>query len=289
MWLIFAIVSAFANSTRNLASKVNIQNSNEYLTIWSTVFFALIFSIPFVLYNGFVITNPSFWIFLILRIILDSIALITFMRALKLQSISFVIPIIALQPVLAAIAAYFISDQSISALGIMGMMVIVVSTLITFCLEIDFKNLKNNKNVFYPAVLILITIIFWSILDSLHKESIDRSSPYTYFFISNVLFTLVFSVVLIITKTKISPLKESKNLRINMTLGILLGIEFLSQLLALSSGKVAYISAIKSLSIVISPILSWIFLGEKHPPIKLVIKFISIIFSVIGITILILT
>ncbi len=288
MWIFFSILAVFGLTSRNLLTKVGLGKVNEYIVIFFTVFGAFFVGVVLVLINGLVISDSSFWRIFLIRVFLDTVAAITLFKALKSRAVSYVVPLTAITPIFTILSGYFINGDSISSFGFLAILIIVLGCILVVVSEIDMKKGKRGlKELVLPTLLIMITTISWGILDAVHKEGIEVSSPYTYFFLGNLAYVIIFFFFsFIFARKDFKVLKDKKLLSINLSLGFLLAIEFLSQLFALQDGIAAYVSAMKSLNIIFTTILAFLFLKEGKSGNRFM-KLVGVLVSFLGVLILI--
>ncbi len=283
MWILFASIAALSAGTKNILSKVSVSKLNEYVTMMAIPLFSLLVSTPLVLITGFVVSDPTFWKIMALRVFIDVIAYIAFIKALKLKTVSYVIPLISFNPVLTSITAFFINGQRLSFTGLLGIMIICSGNLLLFANEIDFKNVKNNGQLVKATLLILVTIVGWAIVDPIHKVGIGLSSPFTYQFVGSICFAVIFSTIAFVkARGEIKKLFRKEHLFPTGSIGILQGIEFGTQLMALTTGLTAYVSAIKSLHIGVSSLLAFKYLKEEVS----LMKILAIVLGIVGVVVL---
>ncbi len=283
MWILLAIISSIAGGSRNVLSKVGINRLNEYATMWAGVFFSFFITAALVILNGLHIYDPDFWKFVAVRVVIDSLAFITFFKALKSESVSFVIPLLSLVPVFSSITSFFINGQTIGAVGFLGIIIVCSGNLLLFSSQMKLEG-AVKKDLLKATLLTMITVLGWALVDPIHKEAIDRSTPFTYTFVSQLFFVPFFSLLAFLKGRKDIPkIFTKKNILPFMSLGLLLNIEFYAQLFSLQTGGLtAFVSAIKSTNVGISSILALIFLKEKVS----LMKALAIGVSIIGVTIL---
>lgn len=288
MWIFFSIFAVLGLTSRNLLTKVGLGKVNEYILLFFTVFGALLVGVVLVLINGIEISDSSFWRIFLIRVFLDTVAAITLFKALKSKAVSYVVPLTAITPIFTIISGYFINGDSISSTGLLGISIIVLGSIFVVVSEIDKKKGKRGlEELVLPTLLIMVTTISWGILDAVHKEGIEVSSPYTYFFLGNLAYVIIFFFLsFLFARKDFEVLKDKKLLSINLSLGFLLSIEFLSQLFALQDGIAAYVSAIKSLNIVFTTILAFLFLKEGKSGNRFM-KLIGVAISFLGALLLI--
>ena len=286
MWLVYSILATAASTTRSLLSKKVVSDVNEYAGLWTFILFGFLVSTTYLFLRGFIISDSNFWYVIALRLVIDSLAVIAYFKALKIEEVSFISPLLALSPILIAIFSYFINDQIPTQEALWGMVLIVIGAIILMLGKVDFHNIKANRQLFRSATYIGITLILWSLASAIHKVGINASSPATYFFVSYLGFVIIFTLL----AAKICPQDMKKALspkyrKTNIANGLALGLDQTFTLTAIGLGVVAYVEAIKSSSLMFTTLLAFIFLKEKVTRMKIfsiVIIFAGLLCIVLG-------
>ncbi len=288
MWILLSVLSTISLSSKNLLSKFGAGKTNEYVNMWAMAFFTLPVAGIALLFSDFEISDNKFWLLIGLRIILESIALVAFFRALKFKSASFVISIMSLQPALTIITTFFISDQKVPLLGIGAILVIVAANFMLFQSEKKLTNKEDMPNLIKATLLIFTTTLLFSVLDPLHGEIIEVSNQFTYFFVSELCFTVVYSILVgaRFRKEFKQTFSNKKNGLLIAGIGVSFGFELLTLFGAItSSDYVSYVSAIRSANIALTAILAFFLFKEKLSRLKL----FSIALMTLGVLILVLS
>lgn len=264
MWIILSFLYSLSVSGQTIVSKKIILNQSKLMGMWSWVFFASIIAGVYTLFSGFVITDSSFWNLLIIRIILDTVGIWTVYTALSKAEVSTVVALQALFPIFTLGTAFFFNNQVPAASAVLGTFMIGGAAYLT--IRADQKNIKvNNKDLNTAMVLMLVTVIQWSIVENVHFKAIQVSNPATYFFLSYLGFATIYTVWVFV-KEKEHFLNTFTNKRLffgNFSNGALGGIARIFALNALRTGLIGYVAAIKTTNILITTFLSGIFLKEK--------------------------
>lgn len=265
MWFLLSTISALSSSFRVPVQKRVINLQDEYIAMWSPVVFALPIAFVVFLLEGFVVSAGIFWGILFVRILLDTVASLAEVKAYKYGSISYVIPLMALHPVLTIFTGIIINKQVPSNEAVFGILLITIAVFWLFVNERSLnKALPDAQSLFRPTAYLLFTILLWSFLDPLHKEAIDRASSATYFFLSYLGFGIVFTIIVALkSRTQIRKVFRKENFGPNVFLGVSLAVSRIAFLTALSTGYTAYVIAIINSSIVFAAILGIVFFKES--------------------------
>ena len=238
MWIIYAVSSSiFSGLTSVLASyssKLNKSDSILLTTIRTLVILLLSFVVT--IFCGCISDikelNMKTIIFLILSGISTTLLWIFYFKALDAGDVSKVTPI----------------DKTS-----------IVITLILSSIFLKEKS-TNNKWIIYA----ILTAIFTSTTTIISKVGLNNINSYLATFIRTIVVFIILIIIIFITK-KYKDIKEldSKGLRIVIYSGITNTLSWLFYFKALQNGEASVVFTIEKLSIVVTILLSVIFLKEK--------------------------
>src|SRR3989338_4529525 len=151
VWLLFAFLTAFFESLKDVFSKKSLENCDEYVVAWSLRFFALLFLIPLL----FFIEIPSwqslglqFWVALFIAGFLNVIATILYMRAIKSSDLSITVPMVTFTPLFLLITSPLIVGEFPNSMGLIGVLLIVVGSYML--------NIKQRHQGYFAPFKVLI-------------------------------------------------------------------------------------------------------------------------------------
>ena len=187
MWFALSLLAGFSLAVRNLLSKLSAEKLPELVSMW----FLFLFSLPVVVwalfFQPFVVVSNQFWILIGFRVLLEFSALFTFYKALKLEGISVVISLLALQPLLVIGTTFFINQQTSSALGLLATALVSVGIFLMYRSEAK----QGESPEFIKATfLILLTVISYALLEPIHAKAISLSNVSSYLVASQLVVTL---------------------------------------------------------------------------------------------------
>lgn len=244
--------------------------TDEYVTSWSFRMVSALVLVPTaILFSKTAVPFATmFWVSLVINAFAVAIITVIRTRAYRLSDVSIVSPLFALTPVVVAIPAWILLDQSPSAAGLIGMLLIVVGTYLlqsdpsdTALLEPLYR-LGSDRGVQY-AVLSLLII---AVIPSLDTIGIRASSPLFWTASkSSATAVLLFPILWYIR----SGMAETAN-QIHGSLGTLILLGISTSVIALIQANaylfidVAYVQAIKQVSIVITVLYGTTKLNEPN-------------------------
>lgn len=267
IWVYFALLSAFSLASSDALTKRALNDhSDEYLIAW----LRLVFSLPLLLFSFFFIPIPDltveFYIFFIIALPLEITSIILYIKALKLSPLSVTLPFLSLTPLFLIIISYVIVGESVSIKGAIGIFLIVMGSYMLHIREFKkgifepFIAIKREKGSIYMIIVALI----YAITSSLGKKAIELSSP--------IFFASSFFTAVTIVLTPLALVRENFKIslpKINLIKAIILpsllySIMIISHVMALSLTKVAYMIAVKRLSLLIGVLFGYFMFKESN-------------------------
>ncbi len=265
MWFLYSLLFALTTGMQNAYFKKKSIRINPILMAWSVLVVSSILFSPLLLF-GIPHLDQAFWISVLGRLILDSLAFTLFIKAIHLSPLSLTTPMLSLQLVLMIATQFFINHLFPTPLGIVGIIVIVVGV---YFLHFDhdtkhilspFKAIAKEKGV----MLIIIVAVLWSIVGALQKLAIDNSTPYFYTSFFQILWAICFTPVAYLADRKGFKKLLSFNMGIKVfPAGAFDAAQVFFQFLAYSLTLPVYVNAVGNSNIIFSSIFGWLFFKEK--------------------------
>lgn len=282
---IYAILSALFESLKDVSSKVGLRDMDEYLLAWAFGFFALPFLIvPFIFLKIPSIGN-QYWIAFIADGVLNVMATILQMRALKSSDISITVPLLAFTPLFLLITSPLILGQYPTILGIIGVILIVIGSYI---LNIKRKFLTTHKrNTDYLAPfkamvtehgpkLMLMAAFLLSITSNIDRIGVINSSP-LFWALSIHTFTSVTLAPIILHELEGHLKLTRMDIKILFAVGLFSALAIVTQFIAITTILVPYVIAIKRTSVIMSVLFGYLIFKEKNIEERLIGAFIMIL------------
>jgi drug/metabolite transporter (DMT)-like permease len=267
-WLTLGLLSAMTISMVDILSKHVLKDTSFIIVGWGR----LLFSAPFLIIASLFFLkipniDPRFWIIISILIPLEIIALLLYMKGLKLSPISLTIPFLSLTPIFLIITSFIMLNEFPSKSGILGILLISIGSYILNIHRVrieDFllpiKAIIKEKG---PIFMIAVSFIY-SITSNLGKKAIIYSSPeFMGIFYLPILLLSFTPILPFVTEIKEFRCIKSK-IVIFLFIGFLYSIMILAHCLGISRIEVAYFIAIKRTSILFSVMLGEIFFKEGH-------------------------
>ena len=293
--ILLALCVAFLRSLSELAAKVftdvkKTGSLDEYsLTLWARIL-SVIILLPLFFFIELPTFSYSFILVITLASIINAIANITAIKAVKHGDLSLVSPLTAMSIPFLLISGYLILWEQANLAGILWVAVIFFGTYFLNISELKNWNILSPLTAIYHNIwarYMFFTAILWSISSPLDKLWVLEVWVLSWMLYTNILVSIFLFLYIIVFKRdiKLSHICKKKHIKKISAITILWGITIFLQMLALAYTLVVYVIALKRASGMFSVVLWAIFYKEKN----ILVKFISamIIFAwVLIITIL---
>lgn len=265
IWIIFALIAAFTLATSDALTKKALSLHNEYLIAWLRLLLAL----PLLLISMLFVPIPDldryFYIAFLTALPLEVAAIIFYIKALKASPLSLTLPFLSLTPVFLIVIPYIILGEAVSLSGVFGILLIAVGSYMLNLKEIrkgvfePFVAIKKEKGSIY---MIIVALLF-SFTASLGKMAIEHSSPVffgaTFFFAVTVVFT---PIAIYKGRNEVRLIFRNGAIKSSIFPGIFYAAMILSQMIAMSMTKVAYMISVKRLSLLIGVLYGYFLFKE---------------------------
>lgn len=209
--------------------------------------------------------KPQFWLALAVNAPLLVLANYNYVKALELSEMSLSVPLLAFTPIgIMPIAAIWLNEKP-TGMGLLGVVLIVVGSFLLNVKKGPTLAIIKDKGAPY----MLITAFIWSITSVMDKVGIKGCLAESAFYQAitwSVTKTIAVSLTLIILLSIKKRFSLSSLLRPKLYLtfaGFFYGIEQITQMWAVSVWDVAYVNAVKRVSIILSTIVGVLKFREK--------------------------
>jgi len=262
-YLIFAFLTAFFQSLKDLFGKLGLGYLNEYVVSWAVMAFALPYLIPLLFFIEIPEVNRSFYLALVTGGLLNAFSIILYMRAIKVSDLSVTIPMITFTPVFLLVTSPVIIGEFPSIMGVVGVFLVVFGSYVLNISKLrlgflaPFRALLDKPG---PRLMFFVSFI-WSFTSAIDKIGVQNSSP-IFWSIAMISFVavLLFPFMLIYNKHTFGQIK--KQYKPLILIGLFNALAFIAQMIAISAVLVAYVISIKRSSAVLSVFWGYLFLGE---------------------------
>jgi len=288
MWIFWALSSAILVASRRPFEKRIINNLHHF----NYSFLIQCISLPVLITATIIygqLLNPlklgfSFWLpTAIVAVGFYPLNAYLFKNAMKNGELSKVLPLQSLWPVFSLLLAWLTLGEAPTTVAAVG---IIITVLGIYALGLKGKKLHHPLRPFKEdgsSRAMLASVLLVALVSILDKVAIQASNALFYSLVSTIGAVFTLFVAMLVTKktitVKLKPLIPQLSI-----IGILQGSSYATYLLAIASGPIAYVSALRSTNILIGSILGIILFKEKLTKPK-VLSFFFIILGAILLTV----
>ena len=281
MYIIYALLASVFSGLTSVFAKTGIKNTDSILatflrTIVISLFLLLIIIFKENINNIFLIDKKTL-LFLTLSGISNTLLWICYFKALDLGTVSKVTPVDKTSIVLTLILSSLFLNEKITTIKIISIVLILLGTFLT--IKKESKDSKENRWILYA----ILTAVFTSTTTVLSKIGIENTNTTLITFLRTIVVLIILTTITLFKKKYkyIKDIKSRSWLFIILS-GLSTSLSWLFYFKALALGEASIVFPIEKLSLVVSILISIIFLKEKVSKKQI----IGIIIIVIGTSLL---
>ena len=261
-WFVLALISSIALSLREFAVKNAGENLSAAFMSWGLNFFMflIILSLNIIFMNYHTITISFVWV-LIIAAVLDSLATVLYLWAIKEGDLSKIIPMLCFIPVIQLFVTPVLVHEKLSLIGISGVLVVVFGSYILNMETWDgflspIKSISKDKS----SMMMLAVACIWGVSSSFHKIGVKQTDA-LFWGASEIgliaLFLFPFAIWSGKDDFSFPKLKQTLWPAIFSTMTVL------SYYTAIGLGPVAYVSSVRRLGVLFSMLIGIMIFKEK--------------------------
>jgi drug/metabolite transporter (DMT)-like permease len=262
-WLPVALLTALSLSTADALSKRALRKTDDLVVAWVREGYALPFLFAAFLWVPVPSLDSTFWLTVVSMLPLEIIALMLYIRAIRLSPLSLTVPFLALSPVFIVFFAFVLLGERPSSTGLAGIFLIAAGayTLNSGAYRHGLLGPVRAAASEPGAVLMVIVALIYSVTSTLGKVAIQHSSPLFFGFFYPFILTVILTVM---------AAKRGKLTLVGSRPWAFLAIGFFTALMiichytALSLTNVAYMIAVKRTSLIWSVLYGRLLFGETN-------------------------
>ncbi|MCG3120244.1 MAG: hypothetical protein ALAOOOJD_02871 [bacterium] len=252
-WIVFALLTAFCESFKDVFSKKGLARLDEYVIAWALRFFALPFLLPLLFFIKMPPLGPGFWLALVVGAGLNAVCTILYMKAIKQSALSLTVPLVALTPMFLLLTSPLMIGEFPDWSGVFGIVLIVMGSYVL--------NLNASAPGYFAPFrallkepgpkLMLLTAFLWSLTANFDKIGIQNSSPLFWSLAAPAGMALVLMPVMLY-KSPRALQQIPVILNKLVPIGFFAALTVIFQMLAVSLTLVSHVIAIKRTSTILS-------------------------------------
>ena len=261
---LLAFGTAVSEALKDITSKYNLHHIDEYTAAFSMHLVQTLLLLPLILYSGLESMSSRFLWALLISSLLQLGVILLYFKAIKRSELSVTVPLITLTPLFMLLTSPIIIGEFPSALGVVGIILIVAGTYISNISE-------DPKKIFAPFVSLvrnqgsrymLLVAFIWSITANLDKIGVEETSPIYWAFSKDFLILLYLIPILAIKSKK--PLLQINNRKWPLLMvGFFKSTSVVTQMFAIQFILVPYVISIKRASSVFIILFAFLYMNER--------------------------
>ena len=264
MWVLYALSSAVSLATADAFSKKSLEAADESVVAW----IRFLFAVPFLIGLLFFITIPAldavFWKTILALLPIELLAVVLYVRAIKVSPLSLTIPFLSFTPVFLIVTSNLMLGETVDRTGAAGIGLIVLGAYLLHghvrgqdWLS-PFKAIRKEQG----SWLMILVAFLYSITSNLGKVAILHSSPVAFGVIYYLILTVAFAPVVWWRSRPHLPQLKTHRL-IFLAIGFFEACMIIFHALAIVQTQVAYMIAVKRTSLLFSVAYGHFFFRES--------------------------
>ncbi|MHC4138893.1 MAG: EamA family transporter [Planctomycetota bacterium] len=265
-WFVFAFVCALSLATADALSKKALDdNVDPSIVACVRTGYTLPFMVIIIPFIDIPKLDGVFYMATFTAIPLDIVALLLYMKAIKVSPLSLTLPFLSLTPVFLIGTSYIILGERPDQSGFIGIILVVIGAYLLNVHTISrglfepFKAIAREQG----SVLMIIVAFVFSIGACIGKIAVQHSDPYFFSVVYSFLLSFFFYLVISL-RTKHFYSKVFSRPALFLLIGILIAIMIITHLKAISLIEVSYMVSVKRLSILFGVIYGVMFFKETN-------------------------
>jgi len=261
-WVLFALTTAFALSTADALSKRALRHTDDLVMVWVREGYAPPFLALAFLFVPVPKLDAVFWFTVAGLVPLEIIALILYIKAIRLSPLSLTVPFLAMSPVFIIFIAFAFLGELPDRSGVIGILLITAGAYMLNASASTQGILGPIRAILKEpgSILMLVVAVIYSVTSTLGKVAVQHSSPIFFGFFYPFTLTVVLTIFLG-AKGKLGHVFSKPATFI--PIGLCTAAMIISHFIAISMTQVAYMIAVKRTSLVFSVIYGWLLFKEE--------------------------
>ena len=262
MYIIYALLASVFSGLTSVFAKTGIKNIDSLLATFLRTIVISLFLFLIVIWkenlNEIFLLDKKTILFLILSGISNTLLWICYFKALDLGTVSKVTPVDKTSIVLTLILSSLFLNEKITTIKIISIVLILSGTFLT--IKKESKGSKDNKWIIYA----ILTAVFTSTTTVLSKIGIESTNTTLITFLRTIVVLIILTTITLFKK-KYKSIKdiEKRSWLFIILSGLSTSLSWLFYFKALALGEASIVFPIEKLSLVVSILISIIFLKEK--------------------------
>ncbi|OAG27182.1 DMT family transporter [Thermodesulfatator autotrophicus] len=264
-WLILALNTALFTAFGDAFSKYFLRPFGTPSMVLARILGPTIIFLPLLFLYDWPTLSTDFWKTIAILYPLETVAIICYMEAIRISPLSLTVPYLAFTPAFIIVTGYLILGEKLTFTGIAGIFFIIAGS---YCLNLS----SIHKGISYPfkamlkekgSILMLLVAFIYAVTSVLLKVGIKQSETFFFALFYYTFLGLFVSAVIFGWQGKKpwQPFIEAP--KGAMLVSLAQAVAVFSHIWAVSLAPVAYMIAIKRLSVLFGVIIGGLIFKEQ--------------------------
>lgn len=249
IWFFLAVFCAFSLATADALTKYHFSNYDPY----EMALARLVYTVPWLLcalaFIPWKMPLPGFWLWTGIGVPLEVLAIIMYVKALKVSPLSLTLPFISFTPAFVIISGFIVLGEKISLTGSIGILIIVAGSYV-----MNISSAKTGLAALFKAIaresgsrLMAAVSFIYAITGVTGKKAMEYSDP--------LFFGIVYFLMITVALACVVPFLKKDKIRVfrakrfaGLMTGLFSALMIISHMAAISRVEAAYMISIKRTS-----------------------------------------
>jgi len=261
---VLALLVAFFVAGRDALSKITLKDTDEYVVCWATALFTFLFLLPTLFFVPVPYIREGFLVSLFIGAVLNLLARLVFLKAIKGADLSLVAPLLSFSPAFLMLTMPFISSETPTLYGLVGLGMMVIGSCVLTIRKGGAGYRASIRNLLLQrwARMGLVVAVIWGMAGLVDKAGIYESSP-LFWAVCIQGFMVALAMPMVVRRTWARGKKISPVVKPMIPIGLANAVVVGCYVLALSLSPVSVVFTLYQTNIIFSVLLGWLLFRER--------------------------
>ncbi len=261
---VLALLVAFFVAGRDALSKITLQETDEYVVCWATALFSFLFLLPTLFFVPMPYIREGFLLSLFIGAVLNLLARLVFLKAIKGADLSLVAPLLSFSPAFLMLTSPLLSHETPTLYGMVGLALMLTGSCVLAIRKGEAGYRASIRTLLMQrwVRMGLMVAVIWGMAGLVDKAGIHDSSP-LFWAVCMQGFMAVLAMPFVVRRTWARGKRIRPVIRPMVPIGFSNAIVIGCYVLALSISQVSVVFTLYQTNIIISVLLGWLLFREK--------------------------
>ncbi|MDY6795142.1 MAG: DMT family transporter [Actinomycetota bacterium] len=260
-----ALLVAFFVAGRDALSKIVLKETDEYMVCWATALFSFLFMLPTLFFIPIPFLRDGFLLALFFGAVLNFLARLIFLKAVKIADLSLVAPLLSFSPVFLVLASPLATARLPGIPVVAGVGLLLAGSCLLVLRGGGLERHAPLRKLLMErwARMGLIVAFIWSLAGIVDGVGIYDSAP-LFWGVSIQGFMVLLGLPFVIRRTWARGGRISPRIKSVAPIGLYNAVVIGLYMLALNFASVSFVFSFYQASIIFSIFLGWLLFKERN-------------------------